>query len=87
MPKKTKSLLEDFLGRSSLTLKVDGKPALEIKVKKHDIYLDVKKPIALMDMGLKSLTDKKSGSLSILKALKIMGYRVVLKYKNFELEL
>ena len=87
MPKKHKSLLEDFLGRSTLTLKVDGKPALEIKVKKHDIFLDVKKPIALMDFGMKSLTDKKSGTVSILKALKVMGYRVILKYKNFELEL
>jgi len=87
MPKQNKSLLEDFLGRSTLSLKVDGKPALEISVRKHDIILDVKKPVALMDMGLKSMTDKKSGSLSILKALKLMGYNVILKYKNFELEL
>ena len=87
MTKEDKSMLEDFLGRSSLTLKVDGEPALEIRVKRHDIILDVKKPIAMMDLGMKSLTEKKSGSLSILKALKLMGYKVILKYKNFELEL
>jgi hypothetical protein len=86
MPKE-KSLLEDFLGRSSLTLRVDGKEALEITVRKHDIILDVKKPVALIDMGIKHLADRKSGGLSILKAVKLMGYRVIVKYRNLELEL
>ncbi len=86
MPKE-KSLLEDFLGRSSLTLRVDGKEALEVKIKKHDIILDVKKPLALMDLGMKSLTSKKSGGLLFLKGIKMLGYKVILKYKNLELEL
>ncbi len=82
-----KTLLEDFLGRSSLTLRVDGKEALEIRVRKHDVILDVKRPVALIDMGIKHLTDRKSGGLSMLKAVKLMGYRVILRYKNLELEL
>lgn len=87
MPKEKRTLLEDFLGRSSLTLRVDGKEALDISVRKREIIVDIKSPVDIMELGMKGLTEKKSGMLVFLKALKLMNYKVILRYKKLELEL
>ena len=79
--------LSTLKGEADFTFEMDKKEILSIKSKGKEILVDIKNPMAAIDMGLLDLLKGKIKGSGSLKKLKNAGFKIKVKYKLFEFEL
>ena len=80
--------LKSLSGKATMTLLVDGSTIAKVNLKDKDITVEVKDPVKAMEMGFHKLLNsrKEDEKKSVRKALKLLGFRIKLKYSIFEME-
>lgn len=82
-----KNILEMIKGKFHFYLYVGDSPAVEIILKNKEIIAEIMNPLLAVELGLKQLGKGPSINSYILKQLKAAGFKVILKYKMFEIEI
>ena len=79
-------ILKSITGSASLKIAIKGREILGVSLEGRSITIDVKDPFAVLDLGVEEFL-KKKGQSRTAKKLKDAGFRVILKYKIFRVEL
>lgn len=81
-------ILGSLLGRIHFMIYLGKSPAAEIEVKDNDIVVDVSNPLIALELGLEEMLSKKGEQdIRMLENIKKAGYRIIVKYKGFRLEI
>jgi hypothetical protein len=81
------SLLEGISGGLHFYVFVGKEPAAEIKIEGKKIIVDIKNPLLAVEFGAREFLKGGKPDGSMLKAVKDMGFSVVIRYRRFEIKL
>ena len=75
-------------GGIRFTISLRRRPAVDIILRGRDIVVEIRDPLAAMELGIRHFVSGKRGRLGpfLLRKLRALGFRIKLKYKFIEFE-
>ena len=75
-------------GGIRFTISLRRKPAADIILRGRDVVVEIRDPLAIMELGIRHFVSGKKGRLGpfLLRKLRALGFRMKVRYKFIEFE-